>query len=155
MIRVVLSETKNHDKLVKFFIKNELEISEKDLESAKNEPVSTDRLKCWQITYGENKQLIAGLVLAKREGEFIIDGVAVDKKYRKMKLGSALLNKAMKEVKVRGGKQIFLVARAPEFFKTMGFVTVPRESAPTFFECFTCPQYGTGCLPEVMQLKLR
>ena len=38
---------------------------------------------------------------------------------------------------------------------TSGFVTVPREEAPNFFECLTCPQYGVDCHPEVMRLDLK
>lgn len=148
MTKVMLSETMDYDKLVPFFIENELEFTE-------NEPVPTDLVKCWQMTHGDNQHLVAALVLAKREGEFIIDGIAVEKIYRHLKLGKTLLDKAIKEILARGGKRLFLVARAPGFFKKQGFVTVPREEAPNFFECFTCSQYGKGCNPEVMRLDLQ
>ena len=55
----------------------------------------------------------------------------------------------------RGGSSIFLVARAPGFFRKSGFVTIERDEAPQFFECFTCPQYGTECRPEVMRLDIK
>ena len=48
---------------------------------------------------------------------------------------------------------MYLVARAPEFFRKNGFVTIPREEAPNFFECLTCPQYGKTCHPEVMKIE--
>ena len=129
MINFRMSETKDYEKLVPFFIENELEFSEE-------EPVPTDLVKCWEVTHGEDKHLIAALVLAKREGEFIIDGIAVEKLYRKLKIGKILLDKAV------------------EFFRKYGFETVPREEAPNFFECLTCPQYGKTCHPEVMKLDL-
>lgn len=148
MISIIMSETKDYEKLVPFFIENGLEFSEE-------EPVPTDLVKCWEITHGEEKHLAAALVLAKREGEFIIDGIAVEKLYRKLKIGKILLDKAVEETLSRGGNSIYLVARAPEFFRKYGFETVPREKAPNFFECFTCPQYGKTCHPEVMKLDLK
>lgn len=146
MISFKISVTDDYEKLVPFFIENELEFSE-------DEPVPTDIVKCWEIIDGEDK-LIGGFVLAKREGEFIVDGIAIDKEYRKFKLGKTLLNKGIEESLKLGAKRIFLVARAPEFFRKNGFVTVPREEAPNFFECLTCPQYGVDCHPEVMKLEL-
>lgn len=148
MINFRMSETKDYEKLVPFFIENELEFSEE-------EPVPTDLVKCWQVTHGEDEHLIAALVLAKREGEFIIDGIAVEKLYRKLKIGKILLDKAIEETLSRGGGSIYLVARAPEFFRKNGFETVAREDAPNFFECLTCPQYGKTCHPEVMKLDLK
>ena len=99
-----------------------------------------------------DERLIGGCVLALREGAFIIDGIAVEPEYRAHKLGKKLLELAVNEAKARGGREIFLVARAPEFFRKQGFVTVPRAGAPTFFECFGCPQYNESCFPEVMRL---
>ena len=147
MISFKMAETKDYEKLVPFFFFFELEFSEE-------EPVPTDLVKCWEVTQGEEKHLIAALVLAKREGEFIIDGIAVDQLYRKLKIGKILLDKAVEETLSRGGNSIYLVATAPEFFRKHGFETVPREEAPNFFECLTCPQYGKTCHPEVMKLNL-
>ena len=102
-------------------------------------------------------------LLGGRKAEFMrglyllghcMDGIAVDPEYRKEKLGKALLDLGIAETRKRGGKRIFLVARAPGFFRKSGFVTVPREEAPNFFECLTCPQYGVDCHPEVMRLDL-
>ncbi|MEG0661789.1 MAG: GNAT family N-acetyltransferase, partial [Anaerovoracaceae bacterium] len=59
------------------------------------------------------------------------------------------------EVRKLGGTRLFLVARAPGFFRKAGFVTVPKEEAPNFFECLTCPQYGVSCHPEVMMLEVK
>jgi N-acetylglutamate synthase-like GNAT family acetyltransferase len=96
---------------------------------------------------------IAGAaVLALREGKFICDGIATDERVRGMGLGKALLDMLISDVKERSGNALFLVARAPEFFAKYGFVSVPRNDAPNFFECFTCPQYKETCFPEVMRL---
>jgi N-acetylglutamate synthase-like GNAT family acetyltransferase len=143
-----ISVTEDYDKLVPFFIENDLEFTEEDAIQ-----VPTDLECLWEVTDDEGK-LIGGFVLAKRQGEFIVDGIAVDPEYRKAKLGSALLKGGIEEAVKRGGKRMYLVARAPEFFRKHGFVTVPREEAPNFFECLTCPQYGVSCHPEVMRLDL-
>ena len=137
--------TDDYERLVPFFIENELEFSE-------DEPVPTDIVKCWKATDGD--RLIGGFVLAKREDEFICDGIAVDPEYRNMELGRALLKLGIEETIKNGGDSMYLVARAPGFFRTEGFETVERADAPEFFECLTCPQYGRTCHPEVMRKAL-
>ena len=144
----IISETEDYEKLVPFFIENELEFTEEDAEE-----VPTDVVKCWQITDADGR-LVGGFVLALREGEYICDGIAIDNSLRGTGLGSELLRLGLEETVKRGGDRMFLVARAPEFFRRNGFVTVPRQEAPNFFECLTCPQYGVTCHPEVMKIDL-
>ena len=144
-----INETNEYEKLVSFFIENELEFTEEDAEE-----VPTDLVKCWQIT-DEEGNLAGAFVLAKREGEFICDGIAVDPEYRDRQLGKELLQIGIEETLKRGGDRMYLVARAPGFFRRSGFETVGREAAPNFFECLTCDQYGVSCHPEVMMKVLR
>ena len=143
-----INETEEYEKLVSFFIENELEFTEEDAEE-----VPTDLVKCWQIT-DEDDNLLGAFVLAKRDGEFICDGIAIDEELRGTGLGTKLLRLGLEETIKLGGTRMYLVARAPEFFRKNGFVTVPREEAPNFFECLTCPQYGVSCHPEVMRIEL-
>lgn len=146
---IKLIQSNDYKELKKFFIENELEVSDED-------PVPTELVKFWKLIdeSGGAQKLIGGIVLAKREGEFIIDGIAVDKGYRKQKLGKKMLDKAIEEVRAASGGSVYLVARAPGFFRTQGFVTTPKENAPNFFECLTCPQFEISCHPEVMKLTL-
>ena len=144
----IISETEDYEKLVPFFIENELEFTEEDAEE-----VPTDVVKCWQITDADGR-LVGGFVLALREGEYICDGIAIDNSLRGTGLGSQLLKLGLEETVKRGGERMFLVARAPEFFRRNGFVTVPRQEAPNFFECLTCPQYGISCHPEVLRFDI-
>ena len=143
----ILRETDEYAKLVEFMIANQLEFTEEDAEE-----VPTDLVKCWEITDSAGN-LIGVFVLAKRQGEYICDGIAVDGSRRGENLGTELLNKGIEETKSLGGRSMYLVARAPEFFRKNGFVTIPREEAPNFFECLTCPQYGKTCHPEVMKIE--
>ena len=148
MKQYIISETDNYERLVPFFIKNELEFTEEDMEE-----VPTDLVKCWQIADLEGG-LVGAFVLAKREGEFICDGIAIEEELRGTGLGRKLLELGIEETVKQGGKRMYLVARAPEFFRKNGFVTISREEAPNFFECLTCPQYGITCHPEVMKIDL-
>ncbi len=140
MIRIIPIE--DHESLNGFYERNELEISEE-------EPVGTDAVQSW-ILY-RDEAMAGAATLAVRQGEFIIDGIALEPEFRGEGLGSALLKTVIEEVKRRGGSRIFLVARAPEFFAENGFAEVEREAAPMFFECFGCDQYGTKCFPKVMK----
>lgn len=148
MMRLTIKETDEYERLVKFFVENGLEFDG-------DEEVDTDIVKCFKITHGDEDFLAGGAVIAKREDRFIIDGIAVDKAYRKLKVGEILLKKVIEEVKGLGGDAIYLVARAPEFFRKNGFVSVNPDTAPNFFECKQCPQYQVTCNPEVMKLVLK
>lgn len=154
---ISITVTQDYDRLVELFVKNDLEFSV-------NDDVPTDLVTLWkaQKIVPDPSQcnsyiglLIGGCVLALRQGEYIIDGIAVEPEFRAAQLGKKLLDLAIAEVKERGGKQLFLVARAPEFFRKQGFTTIERKDAPNFFECLTCPQYGKDCFPEVMKLEIK
>jgi amino-acid N-acetyltransferase len=136
-----------YQNLMVFFEANHLEV---DAEEA----VPTDVIRTWKITPAGSNTLVGAIALARRQGEYIIDGIAVDETYRKTNIGKTLLDEAISVVKARGGKRIYLVARAPGFFRKSGFETIPRDAAPMFFECLTCPQYGVDCHPEVMLMEV-
>ncbi len=143
MIRIVPVE--DHESLNGFYERNGLEISDE-------EPVGTDAVRSWILYRGD--EMAGAATLAVRQGEYIIDGIALDPQFRGEELGTAMLKTVIDDVRKRGGKRIFLVARAPEFFAWSGFVPVEREDAPMFFECFGCDQYGTTCFPKVMRYEI-
>lgn len=136
----------DYDKLVDFFVENQLEFDG-------DEEVDTSIVKTYKID-DEQGEILAGAVLAKREDRFIVDGIAVDEKFRKEGIGEYILNKLLSDAKDLGGDSVYLVARAPGFFKTQGFAAIDPANAPNFFECKTCPQYGITCHPEVMKIDL-
>ena len=87
----VITTTDDYERLVPFFVANDLEFpDEEDYE------VPTDLVQCWKVTEGvqpepdedsveyktDHHRLIGGFVLAERQGEFIVDGIAVDPEYR-------------------------------------------------------------------------
>lgn len=73
---------------------------------------------------------------------------------RGKRLGEKLLSLAIKQVKELEGEKIYLVARAPGFFKTQGFKIVSEKEAPLFYECAGCPQFKVDCFPEIMSLEV-
>ena len=97
------------------------------------------------------EKIMGACTLAFREGEYIIDGIALAPESRGSGAGTALLAAAEAEVRSRGGERVYLVARAPEFFRVNGYETIDRGDAPEFFECFGCDQYNRSCFPEVMK----
>lgn len=141
-----IRETKDYDSLVELFIRNGLEFSDDEPETP------TDIVKCWEAL--EGSKLIGGCVLALREGSYIIDGIAVEPQYRKEGIGVQLLQSAIDYIKDKKARELYLVARAPGFFRTQDFETIQREEAPNFFECFGCSQYQKTCFPEVMRLRI-
>ena len=143
-LRVQLEQTDEYERLVRFFAQNGLEFDGE-------EEVDTDIVRCYKMTV-LNDFLVGGVVIAKREGRFIIDGIAVSEEQRLGGLGAILLKKAVQAVRELGGNELYLVARAPGFFRKHGFVSIPAEEAPNFFECKQCPQYLDTCNPEIMKL---
>jgi N-acetylglutamate synthase-like GNAT family acetyltransferase len=144
-------ETGDYRPLISFFIENDLEFEEGE------EYGDDEVVKCWRADEEgapEGPRLVGACVLAMRDGEYICDGIAVAPGHRKGGLGQKLLGILLEEAKGRGAARVSLVARAPGFFAKAGFTPVPREDAPAFVECFTCPQYGKACHPEVMRIEL-
>lgn len=146
MVNYSISETDEYDRLVEMFIRHGLEFSV-------DEPLPTDLVKCWKAE-DENGKLISGCVLAMRGGEYIIDGIATEPEYRKENIAGKLLQLALDEVKARGGEAVFLVAKAPGFFKKHGFEEIPATDVPLLFDCLSCPQYQRSCFPETMKLQI-
>ena len=138
--------TDEYEKLVRFFVENELEFDG-------DEEVDTDIVNCYEIT--DDNKLIGAAVLARREGEYIVDGIAVSDNLRGEGLGGLLLARLLEDVRELGGDKLYLVARAPEFFRKNNFQTINPDLAPNFFECKYCPQYGLNCHPEVMMFEIK
>ena len=150
--KTTIEETNEYERLVKFFVTNQLEFDG-------DEEVDTDIVSCYKIEDSQNKNdgqegLIGGAVLAKREGRFICDGIAVNPDSRDKGIGKDLLDVLINKVKELNGDSLFLVARAPKFFGKYGFVEVNPKEAPNFFECKYCPQYQKTCFPKIMKYEI-
>ncbi len=145
----IIKETQDYPPLLDLFIKNDLEY-DKDEEWP-------EILKMWRVDClcpDSSEILVGGTVLGLRDGELCIEGIALEPEYRNKNLASLLMEKAIEEARRLDGKRIALIARAPGFFKSLGFYTVPQKDSPIQPYCFQCSQYGTKCFPEVMALDL-
>ena len=143
---MVFVETDEYEMLVDLFVRNGLEFDG-------DEEVDTDIVKCYKDTT-EDDELLAACVLAMREGRYIIDGIACEPEVRGRGIGEMMLARVEKDILSLGGDSIYLVARAPGFFRKNGFTAIDPDDAPNFFECKYCPQYMTTCHPEVMKKEL-
>lgn len=142
---VAILESNRYAQIIKLFIENDLEFSEKDKQ------IPDTVLKYWEAI--EDEKLIGGCVLGMRESVYVLEGIATDADYRNKRVGKQLLCEAITHLKTIGAKKLYLCARAPGFFKTQGFLTIDREDAPNF-GCMNCGQFGIKCFPEVMMKNL-
>ncbi len=140
--------TEDYKELKELYIKCGLEVG--------NEPVPTKLVKCWRVVAdtGEGDTLIGGATLGDRDGTYVVDGIAIEAKYRNRDIGTKVLDKLLSHSRDIGIKKLWLVAVAPGFFKKYGFIKAKREGAPNVFGCFNCEKYGKECKPEVMFLEL-
>lgn len=146
MLRFMLKETDEYERLVEFMKNFGLEFNV-------DEKVDNQIIKCWKVVQ-EPDYLVGGIILGKRNGEYVIDGMAVDTPMRKTGIGRIMAEKLIKEVRKLGGERIWLVAKVPEFYEKLGFVRVPWEEAPDFFSCGRCEQCGVDCFPAAMKMEL-
>ena len=123
--RFFAERNREYEKLVRFFVENELEFDG-------DEEVDTDILNCYEVVTEDGGSLAGAAVLAKREGKFIIDGIAVDEQYRGRKIGEMLLQQIEKRIRQLGGDSLYLVARAPGFSAGTGFPPSIRRKHLTF-----------------------
>ena len=146
MFRFVLKETDEYDRLVEFMKPFGLEFDNDD-------KLETKTLKCWKVVQDPD-YLVGGIILSMRSGEYYINGIAVDPPMRRTGIGKIMMDKAIKEVRKLGGKRIYLVAKVPEFFASLGFTEVKAEDAPNVSLCPKCRQFNETCFPKIMKLEL-
>ena len=146
MFRFYIKETIEYERLKDFMIPFGLEFSN-------DEELETEIIKCWKVIQ-EPDYLVGAVMLGMRKGYYYINGIAVDPPMRHTGVGTIMMKKAISEVRKMGGNELWLVAKVPEFFRTLGFVTVEPEDAPPITGCTSCDQYGSSCKPEIMKLVL-
>ncbi len=142
-----ISESSDFKGLTELFFRSGLEVSP-------DEAPPAGLVKCWEITDDNSGKRAGGIKLEKRSHEFVIGAIAVEPSFQRHDLGTIMVQKAIEEVKSLDGKTIFLVAKVPEFFKTLGFISVDRNSVPEISKCLTCEQFNVDCFPEIMRLDL-
>jgi N-acetylglutamate synthase-like GNAT family acetyltransferase len=142
-----LIETNDFEGLAEMFYRNGLEV-------LPDEKAPAGLIKCWEAVENESGKRVGGIVLEKRADEFVIGDITVEENYRRHHLGRMMMERVIQEVKLLGGKRIMLVAKVPDFFRTVGFLSIDRKNAPNISKCMTCKQYNIDCFPEVMYLEV-
>ncbi|MFH0880034.1 MAG: GNAT family N-acetyltransferase [Lentisphaerota bacterium] len=88
-----------------------------------------------------------------------IKTLSVDTGWRKRGIGCKLVQRAIRRVKSLRPEQIVVLTFTPAFFKTMGFVEVPKEKLmyKLYTGCLNCTKYDSPfTCPEVaMSLQLK
>ncbi len=104
----------------------------------------------------KGRELVGCAVLKGREGLFSVDWLAVHEAYRGMGIGSMLVKHVEGEARGRGAETLWVLARAPAFFRGIGYGEggTPNQG-PSMTNCAQCPQYVSGgCRPEILSKKL-
>ncbi len=85
----------------------------------------------------------AALHIVGWEGLAEIKSLAVEKKYQKKTIGSALVNTCLSEASCLSIDQIFVLTYQPIFFKKFGFKIVSKNKLPhkVWVECCNCPKF--------------
>lgn len=105
-------------------------------------------------SYGfyDASELIGCAALRQEKDVFSLECLAVRDRFRYQGLGSRLVSTIEKDAKARGAKHLWALARAPNFFKRMGYQVSPdsKEGGPDLNPCVKCPQYKRNCSPEIL-----
>ena len=82
-----------------------------------------------------------------------VEAVAVRADFRKKGLGKKVVKAVMDDAKKRGINTIWVMTRAPEFFKAIGFQSATDSQLSNEIiqqECMNCSKYLSDCHPMLM-----
>lgn len=131
--------------LKRFYEQNELEVS--------CDIVGNDNPR-FSVCCEDNGSIVAAATLSQRQGNFILDYIAVDSSFRRKGVGRVLFDEILQKAKNFGADKIFITARNPAFFKSLGFVEGNPSNMDMNDDCVGCPQYKTTCVSVPMVLNL-
>ncbi len=102
------------------------------------------------------KDMVGCAVLRRREGCFSVDWLAVREPFRRMGIGSMLVDHIEGDARGRGAETLWVLARSPSFFRGIGYgVATLSEQGPSIANCRICRQFVDGdCRPEILTKKL-
>lgn len=102
--------------------------------------------------YYDGSELVGCAALRQEKDVYSLECLAVRERYRYQGLGSRLVNTIEKDAKARGAVRLWALARAPNFFKKMGYMEAGKgdQGGPSMTSCASCPQYKRNCNPEIL-----
>jgi N-acetylglutamate synthase-like GNAT family acetyltransferase len=97
-------------------------------------------------------ELVGCAAMKLVDGTHSVEWLAVKEEHRRKGLGQSLVDAVAAEAKKSGARRLWALARAPDFFLTIGFsISPPEESpGPTFKGCMKCSQYNVSCFPRIV-----
>ncbi len=87
----------------------------------------------------------------------MVEEIAVREDLRRSGLGTVIVSSILEEAKEEGIETIWVMARAPEFFRTLGFEPAPKKELLSKLdeECKVCRDHLTKCNPVLMKKELK
>lgn len=137
----------NYEEMIPMFI-------EAGLEMEPDEKRPAGLLECYELIDNNTGRRVGGGSLVYMCDEYVIKTVAIEKAYQGKGLGTDLVKTIMQDAKERGAKRIYLNAKVPAFYETLGYTIVPHEEAPDISTCYLCHRYHNGCDSEIMKKDL-
>ena len=128
-------EKYDNECLIKFYIENGLEFDE-------NRKYFGSNIRSFACV--KNEKVIGAVSISIYKGKSFIEALAVDKNYRRKRIGGSLVKKAIKELE----KPIYTISKANEFYLNNGFVYSNKDFIDK--ECKNCSEYDVSCFPKVM-----
>lgn len=107
-------------------------------------------LHAWSMTDPDGT-LVAAAALERRNGFLVLADVAVDPAYRGSHHGVALVTLAEETAAAMGAPEIWLTGKVPDFYRKLGWQSVPRQDAPPISKCLHCEDFQVSCHPEIMR----
>ncbi len=104
----------------------------------------------------DGRRLVGVVSLDEDAGLPVIGWIAVAESARGRGLGRLLLATVEDEARRRGIRTLWVTARAPGFYLSMGYglVEAGEEQEQLLAGCRDCPQLGTICRPRAMSKRL-
>lgn len=140
--KIKITETRDYLQFEDLFTRSGLEFN-LDADGKGPEGLMT----CWKAEDADGR-LAGGTAIAKKDGCYVINDLAVEEDLRGSGIGMRLAETAMIRLAGMGAKKIWITSKAPEFFEKLGFYHL--DYMPEMFNCRDCHQYGTTCDPKPM-----
>lgn len=96
--------------------------------------------------------LVGCAALKHTDSTFCVEWLAVSEELRGRGCGTRLVAEVEREARARGADKLWALARAPEFFRKIGFrmAEANEKGGPTLSNCIRCPQYLKTCKPAIV-----
>lgn len=96
--------------------------------------------------------LVGCAALKQTDTAFSVEWLAVSEPLRGKGFGKRLVAEVELEARQRGARRLWALARAPEFFRGIGFRLAHEyeEGGLTMSGCKRCPQYQRNCTPSIV-----